>query len=472
MRIPIVTGLLMEACFLGMTLLGDLRAHTIPFLVLYGLAFSGYGIAVAQLRRMSDRRGVLALILSLALLYRLTLLLTTPPTLSDDVYRYIWDGRLTNAGVSPYAYPVNSPLLDRFDSPQRALVNHNWMASPYLPVAQGYFAVVYWLAPDSPLAFQIAAVFFDLLAGLLVLDMLRRLGFPRIAVLIYFWNPLVVVEFAHGAHVDALMISLLMAALWALVTVRGRLLSAALLAAATLTKGLPVLLLPVTIQRWGWLRVVVYAVLVAAVCVPFALGAGWGLNLPWRTTGLFGAIAIYAGSWAFNGGLFHWLERGVTRCIELVGAPTEVVGWTSALVARLISAALLGLVLLDVGRRSRRHGDDAVALLRLALIPLAAYLLLTTTVHPWYVTLILPLLPFLLPREGETPRIGRCLVPGITFSAVVALSYLTYLDPANPREVNLVRFVEYVPLYLLLIWAAWPAKPGAPGAVEDNEQAA
>jgi hypothetical protein len=233
------------------------------------------------------------------------------------------------------------------------------------------------------------------------------------------------------------------------------------MAAATLTKGLPALLLPVLMQRWGWRRATVYAVLMAAVCIPFALEAGWGLSLPWSTTGLFGAIGIYAGSWNFNSGLFHWLERGVLHCVELVGAPSEIVGRVSALVARLISAALLGMVVLAVGRRSRRHGDDAAALLRLAPIPLGAYLLLTTTVHPWYVTLIVPLLPFLLPRQGETTHIDRFIVPGIYLSAVVALSYLTYLDPADPREHELVRLIEYVPLYLLLIWAAWPSKPNA-----------
>ncbi|MBU1877356.1 MAG: hypothetical protein KJ734_00235 [Chloroflexi bacterium] len=464
MRVLAIAGLLMEACFLGMVLLRDLRQHTIPFLALYGAAFLGYVAAAWWLRRAPDRRKVLVLafIVGLAVVFRLTLLFTTPPTLSDDVYRYIWDGRLTNAGVNPYAYAVNSPLLDPLDSPQRALVNNDWMASPYLPAAQVYFAVVYWLAPDSPLAFQIAAVFLDLLTGLLVLDLLRRLGLPRIGALIYLWNPLVVVEFAHGAHVDALMITLMMAALWALVAVRGRLLSAALLAAATLTKGLPALLLPLLVRRWGWRRTALYAALIVATCIPFALGAGWGLNGPLSTTGLFGAIGIYASFWNYNGGLYHWLGVGLSGCQTAGAVSPEVAGWASTWVAKLIVAVLLGLTLLAVWWRGRRQAGD-LPLLRWALVPLAAYLLLTTTVHPWYVTLVIPLLPFLLPQKEKATRVGRFLVPGIYCSAIVALSYLTYLDPANLREYDLVRFVEYVPLYLLLVWAAWPAGPGRPG---------
>ena len=96
-------------------------------------------------------------------------------------------------------------------------------------------------------------------------------------------------------------------------------------------------------------------------------------------------------------------------------------------------------------------------MLRLALVPPAAFLLLTTTVHPWYVTLLIPLLPFLLPKQGEATHSGRFLWPWIYFSIAVAFSYATYWDPDNLREYRLVRQVEYIPLYLLLAWAAWPA---------------
>jgi hypothetical protein len=211
---------------------------------------------------------------------------------------------MTNAGINPYAHRIDSPLLDAFDSPQRALVNHRWMATPYLPAAQVFFAAVYRIAPDSPLAFQIAAILLDLMTGWLVIDLLRRLGRPRTWGLIYLWNPLVVVEFANGAHVDALMICLMMVTLWTLVVVRPRALSVVALAAAALTKGLPTLLLPVVWRRWGWHYTVAFAALAIVACIPFALGAGWGLVGPLDGEGLFGALRIYAARWNFNGGLY------------------------------------------------------------------------------------------------------------------------------------------------------------------------
>jgi hypothetical protein len=453
---PTIAGLVMGLCFAGMALLVDLPRHLVPFLVLYGLAYLTYAVAVWRLLRRPDGRRRLILIVALGVLFRALLLLASPPTLSTDVYRYIWDGRLANAGINPYAHAVDSPLLDPFEASQRALVDHSWMATPYLPTAQAFFAVVYRLAPDSPLAFQVAAALLDLLAGVLVIDLLRRLGLSRVRSLIYLWNPLVIVEFAHGAHVDALMIFLMVAALWALVVVRSRILSVIALTAATLTKGLPLLLLPVVVRRWRWHRAVLYAGLVIAVCVPFALGAGWGLAGPLDGEGLFGALRIYADQWNYNSGVYHWLEVLLSGYRTPGAVPLEAVGRAPIIAAKSIVTISLGLVLVFVWSKGR-EGQDDLSLLRLALIPLAAYLLLATTVHPWYVTLIIPLLPFLPSRPGSSSKTGRFLVPGLLFPAAVALSYLTYLDPDNLREYTLIRLLEYIPLYAALVWAAWPA---------------
>jgi hypothetical protein len=469
MLMLILAGLWIGACFVGMALLRDLQAQLIPFFVLYGLSFVGYLVAVgASLRGERREPGgapgwgrPLSSIVGLAVLFRITLLFTTPPTLSSDVYRYVWDGRLSNAGVSPYAHAVNSPLLDAYDGAlgQRGRVNNDWMASPYLPAAQALFATVYRLAPDSPLAFQIAAVVCDLLTGWMVVDLLRRLGLPIERALIYFWNPLLVVEVAHGAHVDAWMVCLGTAALWALVAHRSRLLSVLALVAATLTKGLPVLLLIVVARRWRARYVALYLALIALVCLPFAAGAGSGLTLPPDGTGLLGASLIYGAYWNFNSGLYHWLEVLLSGYRTPGPVPQEVAGWLPIYVAKAIAGLALGAVLIGLWRM-RKRTDDPLSLLRWAIVPLVAYLLLTTTVHPWYLTWVLPLAPFLPGRtESERSAPGhaffrRALAPLVYWTAVVPLTYLTYLDPARPREIGWVRLVEYVPLYVLLAWAA------------------
>jgi alpha-1,6-mannosyltransferase len=316
-------------------------------------------------------------------------------------------------------------------------------------------------SPSSTGSSPVAAVLLDLLTGWLVIDLLHRLDLPRMRALIYLWHPLVAVESAHGAHiVDALMVCLIMITLWLLVARRARVLSAVVLAAATLTKGLPALLLPIVVRRWKLGPTIFYGSLVVAVCALFALGAGWGLTGPLDGKGLFGALRIYGSLWNYNSGLYHWIEVLVSGYPTAGAVPQEIVGPEPILVTKLIVSAAL-LTVLGITWYKVRQIEDDLSLLRLAMVPLAAYLLLTTTVHPWYVTLVIPLLPFLTPRASEAPKLNRRLLPWLYFALAVAFSYLTYLDVENLREYDSARLLEYVPLYLLLIWSVWTAR-GAP----------
>jgi hypothetical protein len=441
--------------------------YVIPFLACYLLTAIAYTISVSSLKRSQPS---LTLVWGFAILLRL-LLLATSPSLSDDVYRYIWDGHLLNQGVNPYALPVADPALDLYDTPLRFLVNHAWMASPYLPAAQLLFAAVDRLAAQSALAYQALMALLDLSCGWLVMDLLRRLALPPQRALIYLWNPLVIVEFAHGAHVDAWMIFLSLLAFWLALRAgqarkeeRWRLSSALALAAAALTKGMPLLLAPLFLQRWGWRGLVVFIAAIGAAIAPFAANAGWGLSGALDGRGLFGALRIYATNWNYNSGFYHWLEVGLSGYQTPGAVPLDATTSTPIWIAKFISSGLILLTALGAGIWAWRLDDpDAtdhtvrtLGLLRLAILPIGGYLLFTTTVHPWYATFIVAFIPFLLPRSGETSAAGRFLWPWLYFSLVVPLSYLTYLDLQNLREYYLVRQIEYLPLYLLLVWAAWP----------------
>ncbi len=103
-----------------------------------------------------ERRGGIAMrwVWGAAIVFRV-LLFFTVPTLSDDVYRYIWDGYVANQGVSPYAYAIEAPELDYLDIPERALANNTWMASPYLPVAQYIFFGLTFAFPLEPIFMQV-----------------------------------------------------------------------------------------------------------------------------------------------------------------------------------------------------------------------------------------------------------------------------------------------------------------------------
>lgn len=430
---------------------GTLRgAFTPQFVGCYTLAFAAF----VGLLLWVEKGGAVALPLAwaAAVLFRLVLLFTTP-TLSDDVYRYLWDGRVANHGLSPYAYPVASPALDSLDLPLRTLVNHPDLASPYLPVAEALFRGLTWAFPLRPSTLQGAMVLLDLATALLLARLLAIAALPRRRILLYLWHPLVIVETAHGAHVDAWMLFLTVLAVWlALAPARNATprqrwlppwqptLPAITLALATLTKPLPLLLVPVFLPRWRWRGLLLYGGMILLLLLPAGLAAGWGLVGPMDGSGLFGALRIYTRYWSFNSGVYHWLEAAFRQ----LGA-VQPDAWARRLVALALLASLV-----VVWRLARRR-TSSLSTLRLMAVPFMAFVLLTPTLHPWYLAVLLAFLPFVAPANSEAPVRWLHLAPWLYLSAAIALSYLTYLDPLNFQELAWVRAVEWWPTWALLL---------------------
>lgn len=431
------------------------------------IAFVGYGLSLW----FGERDGgiPMSIVWAGAVLFR-ALLLITEPTLSSDVYRYLWDGHVANNGVSPYAYPIDSTQLDWLDTAVRGLANHTWMASPYLPAAQGLFGAITALLPLHPFSMQLSMVLIDIVNGVLIYSLLSCAGLPQHRALIYLWNPLVIVEVAHGAHVDTWLIALTLGALWLALAPgedveRERLFAIKspsahririhaapiLLALATLTKILPAFLLCVFFWPWRWRRLSLYMVVVAALLIAAGSRAGWGLSGELDGHGLFGALRIYADRWNYNSGLFHWLEEFFSS--------NGVMGWDDQVANRWAkrSAGLLLLAVLGVTWLVSRHSRTSREALRLSTVPVVAYVLLTATMHPWYLLFLLALLPFLSPAEDESTMQWLWLLPWLYLSAALFLSYLTYLNPEDLREHEWIRRTEWLPTIGLLCTAvlAW-----------------
>ncbi len=283
-------------------LYGTLRgAHTPQTIAWYLVAFLAYLGALVWVEKRGISSGWMW---GMAVVFRLLLLLTAP-SLSDDVYRYLWDGYVANEGVSPYAYAIDAPELDYLDIPQRAQANNAWMASPYLPAAQAMFFAVTAVFPLRPLFFQVVMILFDLICAWLIAHLLALAFLPGRRLLIYLWNPLVIVEGAHGAHVDVWMLLLALLAIYFALkrsavdsdqsTVNSqepatgihssqftisysRFFSPFFLALGTLTKILPLLLLPVLFWFWTWWQRIFFAALVVLLAYSFRTALRLGLN--------------------------------------------------------------------------------------------------------------------------------------------------------------------------------------------------
>jgi len=273
-------GLALGTACWGLARVSNLVLAPRTFLVLFTLAWLAYAcgaLVTAHLRA----RFTVVVILTVGVLSRM-LLLPALPSLSTDAYRYVWDARVSSAGIDPYAYaPVAPEVAGLRDTNIYPRLNHSTWRTVYPPVAQAFFRAVYRLAPDNVVAMKLALGIAELLALATLALLLRTLDIPLGRLTIYAWNPLLLVEIWGSGHLDALVLVTVTAA--ALASARRRDgIAATLLGIGTLVKLYPAVLL---LLLPGRRRVSVYA-LFGTVVVAGTIAAGglgrWPITPIWR----------------------------------------------------------------------------------------------------------------------------------------------------------------------------------------------
>jgi len=400
-----LAGVAIEACLVALVMLGDLSLQIIPFLILFGMSMVLCVGSFAVLRGHRDPRSR-CLILGVAVLLRLTLL-PAAPTLSDDIYRYLWEGRLVLAGENPYQLPPSAEELEHLRDTRHSRINHPELTTIYPPAAQLVFAISQLLSP-RPWSMKLLALLADLGLVLLLERLLLERGTDPANLVLYAWHPLPIIELSGSGHIDGIAIASMVAALLLLAR-RRRCWSVVLLALSALTKLFTLALIPTWAQRVGWPRVLGLTASLALVAyLPFARAG----------RGLVGTSMVYAETWRFNGSLFDLLALVLGS-----GEGARIVDC----LAFAAAAAVLPM-----------RGRDPV---RIAAALTMLFILLSPTVHPWYVLWVLPFV---------------CLRPSAAWlwlSGAVALAYLTlgaFVTTGVWREVPGVRLIEYGPFALLL----------------------
>lgn len=307
-----------------------------------------------------DERSRAELILFVAVFLRLALVLV-PPTPSTDAYRYSWEGRVANAGLSPYRLPPSSPELSFLRQSRDVKINNPGLTAIYPPLALGAFRAVAAVSSDAR-AQKFFFALCDLLVCALLMRLLRRRGLTCAWAAVYAWHPLVIVEFSAAGHLDSLLILALLAGLDLWESGR-RELGALAWAAAALVKVVPIVLLP-----WLLLRhrrsAALFIIAVAMGLIPAAPGLSAALRAAPES-----GIAAFTSDWLANPSLYAVLSG----LVESAGA------------RRLLLAAAVASFSLPWARRC--GGDAARYLCGMIL----AVLLASPVVQPWYVLWALPL---------------------------------------------------------------------------------
>ena len=200
--LTLLSALLLVAGAMAMLPFGDFAVvGNVPkFLIGAGVMSAGYALSWAL------RQPSLAWLWIIAIAGRFILLFQYP---GNDIWRYLWEGRIRLVGFNPYQIPPDSAALeslrDNFVWPQ---ITHLGLTTVYPPLAQICFAALAGLGAGA-FVFKLVFAVADLAVGGLLL---KRFG--RIAALAYLWNPLVIYSFAGGGHYDSLFILPLVGALF------------------------------------------------------------------------------------------------------------------------------------------------------------------------------------------------------------------------------------------------------------------
>ena len=213
----IVTLGALGCVLLGLTRLGLVlqRHDNLPGFIVTALVQGiVYLAAVWIVCRIESKRSVLVAILVIAGLLRVSVVFS-PPFLSDDIYRYIWDGRVQAAGINPYRFvPADKQLASLRDESIYSHINRrDYAHTIYPPLAQAIFLGVTRIS-ETVTGMKMAMVGFEAIAIWLIIRLLTAWRLPPERVLIYAWHPLAIWEIAGSGHVEAVLVALIALALW------------------------------------------------------------------------------------------------------------------------------------------------------------------------------------------------------------------------------------------------------------------
>ncbi|MFN3199827.1 MAG: glycosyltransferase family 87 protein [Bradymonadia bacterium] len=429
----------------------------------YGLSTLPFiGVLLTWRRLPEGRRGFWWLIGTAALVR--VLLLMLPPLLSEDVWRYVWDGAVQWAGQNPYVYAPVDSALDWIVAERpalaevRAAIGHSHIPTIYPPAAQVAFAATAGWWPHQGVV-RFLMVVADLVAIGVLWQWLHRLDLdPRRAAWLAF-APVAVLEGAVGGHVDALGAAGLVVACGCLPTRRVQ--AGIGLMVGIGTKLLPVVLLPWMLLRRHWLASAVAVVSMVAISVPYFLAGDHLLQ----------GLTAYGHHWRGNDGAFaammaplhDWLASLVPEGkpldlpLEVVkvaralvggehdGPPTHI--WPDELAFATVKAFVAGVVgLIGLERLWRARTIESFA-----GPVLTAVMLLSPVVHPWYLLWIMPLAIVGIAQGRRWP--WAVVVWGLT----VWLAYVprpAYLETGEWAVASWISWAEYLPPWGILIGLA------------------
>ena len=404
------------------------RFEHLKLLSLYSVLFGCYYLILKQINIKEQYLNYLAIGLRLVFLLAI-------PNLSQDFYRFIWDGRLILSGLNPYLTTPNDLMGSQPDLfPQMKMLFEGMGAlsaghySNYPPIHQLPFIIAAMLFKHSILGSVVVLRLILIAADLGILffgkKLLRKLHLPTRNIYWFILNPLVIIELTGNLHFEGLMLLFFIMALYYIHTQKWHL-AALTMALSIAVKLAPIISLPLFLNKLGWKKIVRFYLSVGGV---FIL-----LFIPFLKGDFFenysSTIGLWFSKFEFNASFYYFLKwvLKATSKLELIHSMGIVV---------------MSVLVLQICYQLVRNKIKTTALILSILWILSGYYFISTTVHPWYIISLLLLSVF----------------TGYKFAAVwsftLIFSYMAY-NQFSVDENGLILCLEYLPVFGVLAWELW-----------------
>ena len=440
---PILVALVSIVLYLGFAYNLE-RSEFVKLICLYSaLFFTSYLFIEKYLSRHPKNFWVLA---SIGIIFRLVFI-NAIPNLSQDFYRFLWDGRLLIQGFSPYLFtPATSSAFAVTIAQSQELIEGMGALnashfSNYPPVNQLFFTIAALVAGKSVLGSVIALRFIIILADIGILyfgkKILEQLNLPVKNIFWYFLSPFIIIELTGNLHFEGVMLFFFVWALYLLFK-RKWFWAAVLIGVSVSVKLLPLLFLPLFLKYFSNNNQITkaskifgasilklskfYSIIIITVVLTF---------LPFISSEFIQNFAATIGLWfqnfEFNASVYY-----IIRWVGFQVVGWNIIGTVGKILPIIVVLFVLGLSFFNKNKKPR-------PLIVSMLFAVSFYFLLSTTVHPWYIATPLILSVF-----------TRYKFP-IVWSFMVILSYSAYGNEGFDEKLWLVA-LEYITVIGVATW--------------------
>lgn len=371
-------------------------------------------------------------IVSFGILVRLALVFAFP-TWSDDVYRFFWDGCLSKCGYSPYGILPTQALeygITGIDATLFSKLNSQNYYTVYPPISQCYYMIAAFTGSvaSATIVLKVLLVITEVIGFIYLKRLLKYLGRSNTWAAVYFLHPLVIIEGVGNLHFEVAMIAFLAISLYH-IHQKHWVKAAFCMALSIGVKLLPLMILPYLMwqispsqrkQFFGWLM--------AFLLIIFAPMATIS-----HISTFLSSVDLYFQKFEFNASVYY-----ICRYLGYVLFGYNLIFYIGPILG-------ITTIVINIYLAIKKGSFDFLGFMRYSLIVWTVFLLLATTVHPWYT---MPLVFFNVLTHHRYPMV---------WSFLVILSYSNY------SKVDFVHhhwwiFIEYLVLFVWMIFEWYQAK--------------